>query len=127
MRDLAERVAERRLRIVRAILRFELRWIDLLQVVDRFERFFPGSVQGIVYGLIVNRFEAALYCRRTLARTNAEVRQIRNRQGGRLALHRAWHVLSHRDRAEQRFLRIRLRLQVAIQPTILGRLHARRR
>ena len=76
LRDLAERVAERRLRIVRAILRFELCWIDLLQIIDRFECFFSSSVQRIVYSLIVNGFEAALYFRRTLARTNAEVRQI---------------------------------------------------
>ena len=95
LRDLAERIAEWRLRIVRAILRFELRWIDLLQIIDRFECFFSGSMQRIVYSLIVNRFEAALYCCRTLAGADAEVRQIRNRQRGCFALHRARHVLRH--------------------------------
>ena len=73
--DLPQRVAKWRGRIVRAVLGFVLRRIHLLKIIDRFECFFACTVQRVVHGLIVNRFETALNGSRTLPGADAEVGQ----------------------------------------------------
>jgi hypothetical protein len=60
LRDLQQRIAERRARILRSVLWFVLSWVRLFQVVHSFKRLFAHTGEWIIRRLGVERLETSL-------------------------------------------------------------------
>ncbi len=95
LRDLQQRIAEWPTRVLRAVFGFVLRWIHLLQKVDRFERLFASALQNIIDALIVDGFKASLHARRIRSSANRKISEIRDRKRRRSTLQGARQVLHH--------------------------------
>ncbi len=76
LRNLQQRIAKRRARILGAVLRSILRRINLLEIVNRLECFPARSRHYIVNGLAIDCFKPTLNIRRILARADRKIGEV---------------------------------------------------
>ena len=80
LRDLEQRIAERRARIGRAVCGLILLRVRLLQHLDRFEGFLARAVQRIAEACRVKLLEPLCDLTVSLSRPYAEVRDVGHRE-----------------------------------------------
>ncbi len=126
LRNLQQRLTKRRTRIVRAVCCRVLLRVRLFQHLDGFKSLFARSVKGVWHAMRIKLFKSLSNLTVSLARANAEVRDIGHGNGGRWTQQRPGQIRRKGNGAERRRPGVFLGLHVAVQPAVSSAFVTRR-